>query len=211
MVTSRIKPCMNAIAGSSKSNQNGENDEKSEEEVSSLLLMDRVIKEGDTVLVRLPSKEIRSIYMKPDMYVRPFSAELFNTNIYSGRVINFGKFGSFKTNSLFGQPYGLTYEIHGKGVLKVIPPKPIEELGWCFDRPKEISLLTLHLDETDATNELITDGQSVQPLTVTEIEQLKLKNARVDDIIKAQIEQHANYSLKTEYSKDKYRKRKEAK
>lgn len=26
-----------------------------------------------------------------------------------------------------------------------------------------------------------------------------------------QIEQHANYSLKTEYSKDKYRKRKEAK
>jgi tRNA (adenine-N(1)-)-methyltransferase non-catalytic subunit len=31
------------------------------------------------------------------------------------------------------------------------------------------------------------------------------------EIIKAQIEQHANYSLKTEYSKDKYRKRKEAK
>jgi len=31
------------------------------------------------------------------------------------------------------------------------------------------------------------------------------------DIIKKQIEQHANYSLKTEYSKEKYKKRKEAK
>lgn len=31
------------------------------------------------------------------------------------------------------------------------------------------------------------------------------------EIIKKQIEQHANYSLKTEYSKEKYKKRKEAK
>jgi tRNA (adenine-N(1)-)-methyltransferase non-catalytic subunit len=31
------------------------------------------------------------------------------------------------------------------------------------------------------------------------------------DIIKKQIEQHANYSLKTEYSKEKYKKRKEVK
>lgn len=30
-------------------------------------------------------------------------------------------------------------------------------------------------------------------------------------IIQAQIENHTNYHLKTEYSKDKYRKRKEAK
>ena len=33
----------------------------------------------------------------------------------------------------------------------------------------------------------------------------------MQDIIKKQIEQHANYSLKTEYSKEKYKKRKEAK
>lgn len=31
------------------------------------------------------------------------------------------------------------------------------------------------------------------------------------DIIQKQIEQHANYALKTEYSKEKYKKRKEAK
>lgn len=33
----------------------------------------------------------------------------------------------------------------------------------------------------------------------------------MQEIIKKQIELHANYSLKTEYSKDKYKKRKEAK
>jgi len=33
----------------------------------------------------------------------------------------------------------------------------------------------------------------------------------IKEIIKMQIEQHANYSLKTEYSKEKYKKRKEAK
>ena len=33
----------------------------------------------------------------------------------------------------------------------------------------------------------------------------------LQEIIKKQIEQHANYSLKTEYSKEKYKKRKEMK
>ena len=33
----------------------------------------------------------------------------------------------------------------------------------------------------------------------------------VQEIIKKQIELHANYSMKTEYSKEKYKKRKEAK
>lgn len=88
--------------------------------------------------------------------------------------------------------------------------------------------------DTDANNELITDGGFVQPLTAVEIEALKKSGAKatvrpglqaqgyewplnvasldhIQDIIKAQIEQHANYELKTEYSKDKYIKRKEAK
>lgn len=71
--------------------------------------------------------------------------------------------------------------------------------------------LKMCLEDTNATNELINDGQFVQPLTGVEIEALKQSGVRVDDIIKAQIEQHANYALKTEYSKDKYKKRKEAK
>lgn len=48
-------------------------------------------------------------------------------------------------------------------------------------------------------------------MTLEEIETLKQSGVHATDIIKKQIEQHANYSLKTEYSKEKYKKRKEAK
>lgn len=87
--------------------------------------------------------------------------------------------------------------------------------------------------DTNANNELISDGLAVQPLTGVEIEALKKSGANAtvsisrvqtdpirmltswfrspQEIIKAQIEQHANYELKTEYSKEKYKKRKEAK
>ncbi|KAG9123034.1 tRNA (adenine(58)-N(1))-methyltransferase non-catalytic subunit trm6, partial [Ceratobasidium sp. 392] len=49
------------------------------------------------------------------------------------------------------------------------------------------------------------------PLTAQEILALKESGAHVTEIIKRQIEAHTNYQLKNEYSKEKYRKRKEAK
>ena len=83
---------------------------------------------------------------------------------------------------------------------------------------------------TEATNELINDDIVVQPLTTAEIEALKqsgvhssvrtpnfhmdytaAQNPTLQEIIQKQIEQHANFTLKTEYSKEKYKKRKEAK
>ncbi|KAI0001883.1 Gcd10p-domain-containing protein [Russula vinacea] len=91
------------------------------------------------------------------------------------------------------QPYGLTYEVVNK-TISVIPPPAVQEL-----------------EDTDATNELINDGQFVQPLTAAEIEALKQSGVHATEIIRKQIEMHANYSLKTEYSKDKYKKRKAAK
>ncbi|KAF6766715.1 Gcd10p family-domain-containing protein [Ephemerocybe angulata] len=103
------------------------------------------------------------------------------------------KFGSFLCNDLIGQPYGLTYEIVGKN-LKLLPPRLLQEV-----------------EDTDATNELISDGQLVQPLTLDEIKELKQSGAHSSDIIQKQIENHANFALKTEYSKEKYKKRKEAK
>lgn len=75
-----------------------------------------------------------------------------------------------------------------------MPPKTLEDI-----------------EDTDATNELINDGELVQPLTLQEIEALKQTGVHSSDIIKMQIEQHTKYSLKTEYSKEKYKKRKEAK
>ncbi|GJJ13094.1 hypothetical protein Clacol_007344 [Clathrus columnatus] len=149
--------------------------QKNSDSISSELLQNRTISSGHTVLFRLPSGDTRSLVIK------------------ANQELNFGKFGKFDTNSLIGQPFGLSYEIVDKE-LRVIPPKPLQDL-----------------EETEATNELIYDGQSVQPLSSEEIEQLKKQNTPATAIIQAQIENHVNYHLKTEYSKDKYRKRKEAK
>ncbi|KAH9947122.1 Gcd10p-domain-containing protein [Amylocystis lapponica] len=136
---------------------------------------DEIIQAGNTVLLKLPSSEIRTLKLEKDS------------------TVSLGKFGSFYANELIGQPYGLTYDITDK-TLKVIPPRTMQEV-----------------EDTDATNELINDGQFVQPLTSEEIEALKKSGLHASEIIKKQIEQHANYSMKTEYSKEKYKKRKEAK
>ncbi|KAJ3549898.1 hypothetical protein NM688_g5131 [Phlebia brevispora] len=138
----------------------------------------QTIEIGHTILLRLPSGEIRTLKLEKK---RCF------------RNINLGKFGTFSSNELVGQPYGLSYDIVDKK-LKLAPPKTIQEV-----------------EDTEATNELIDDNQSVQPLTGEEIEAMKKSGARASDIINIQIEQHANYALKTEYSKEKYKKRKEAK
>ncbi|EGO01679.1 hypothetical protein SERLA73DRAFT_177104 [Serpula lacrymans var. lacrymans S7.3] len=153
------------------------------------------IRDGDTVMLQLLNGEIRSMKVQKD------------SNITLGRI------GSFPGVHLLGQTYGLTYEIVEKE-LKVIPPRTLQDV-----------------EDTDATNELINDDDFVQPMALEEIESWKragmhasvgffLKLPTVDtsenlvflkDIINRQIEQHANYSLKTAYSKEKYKKRKEAK
>ncbi|EED85187.1 hypothetical protein POSPLDRAFT_134856, partial [Postia placenta Mad-698-R] len=121
------------------------------------------------------------------------SGDIKTWKLEKDSTANLGKFGSFYANELIDQPFGLAYEIVDKK-LKVILPRSLQEV-----------------EDTDATNELINDGQCVQPLTTEEIEALKKSGLHASEIIKKQIEQHANYSLKTEYSKEKYKKRKEAK
>jgi tRNA (adenine-N(1)-)-methyltransferase non-catalytic subunit len=121
------------------------------------------------------------------------SGETKGFKVEQDATVSIGRVGSFRANELIGHPYGLTYEIRGKE-LTVQPPRTLQEV-----------------EETDATNELINDGEFVQPLTLSEIEGLKKSGVHASDIIKAQIEQHANYSMKTEYSKEKYKQRKEAK
>ncbi|KAJ1302812.1 hypothetical protein OPQ81_003118 [Rhizoctonia solani] len=109
--------------------------------------------------------------------------------------IKLGKYGIFRSEQLLGHPFGLSYEIVDKKELKVVPHKAIEDI-----------------EETNATNELINDdGKFAQPLTTEEIEALKASGAHATEIIKRQIEAHATYELKNEYSKEKYKKRKEAK
>ncbi|KAG9102889.1 tRNA (adenine(58)-N(1))-methyltransferase non-catalytic subunit trm6 [Ceratobasidium sp. 370] len=159
----------------------------------------RVIRAGDNLLLRLPNGELKLVKI-PDG---------------AGRGdVKLGKYGIFRSENLLGHPFGLSYEIGEKKALHPVAQKTIEDI-----------------EETDATNELINDdGQFVQPLTAQEIIALKESGAHVtvrkyifqlrygvrwsavpQEIIKRQIEAHTNYQLKNEYSKEKYRKRKEAK
>ncbi|KAH9923664.1 Gcd10p-domain-containing protein [Fomitopsis serialis] len=150
------------------------------------------IQVGNTLLLKLPSGDIKTWKLEKDS------------------TANLGKFGSFYANELVGRPFGLTYEIVEKK-LRVVSPRTLQEVGMdpiaCHVEFSDRA----YAEDTEATNELINDGQFVQPLTSEEIEALKKSGLHASEIIKKQIEQHANYSLKTEYSKEKYKKRKEAK
>lgn len=44
------------------------------------------------------------------------------------RNVSLGRFGSFNSSHLIGQPYGLSYEIVDSE-LRVLPPKLLQEVG----------------------------------------------------------------------------------
>lgn len=56
--------------------------------------------------------------------------------------------------------------------LKYLPPRTLEEVGVCIQSPL-CCFLTFLTEDTDATNELINDGEFVQPLTIDDIQALK--------------------------------------
>ncbi|XP_006454143.1 hypothetical protein AGABI2DRAFT_147510 [Agaricus bisporus var. bisporus H97] len=145
--------------------------------------------------VALYDPDLRDTAIQAGNYVlvQLANGDIRSVNVDPNSTVNINKFGSFYANELIGQFYGTTYEIQGKK-LKALPPRTLQEV-----------------EDTDATNEYINDGEFVQPLTITEIQTLKQAGVHANDIIKKQIEQHSNYSLKTEYSKEKYKKRKEVK
>nr|CAG8466253.1 8130_t:CDS:2 [Entrophospora candida] len=103
-------------------------------------------------------------------------------------------FGTFHTNVIIGKPFGHSYEIYDKDKVKII---------------KNVSFI--EVDETEANNQEIFDDPSKQKLSYKEIEQLKQQATEGSDVIKNIVESHISFDKKTEYSKAKYIKRKEAK
>ncbi|GAA5821415.1 hypothetical protein JCM11251_004612 [Rhodosporidiobolus azoricus] len=107
-------------------------------------------------------------------------------------TISLGKYGSFKAKELIGRPYGHTYEIEENGKLSAVQATLNE------------------IEETEANNEFI-KSTGAQALSFVDIQALKESGLSGREIIQKQIEEHKTYDLKTEYSKEKYMKRKEAK
>ncbi|RGB33366.1 Gcd10p family-domain-containing protein [Rhizophagus diaphanus] len=108
--------------------------------------------------------------------------------------VSLGKFGTFHSNGIIGRPFGHSYEIYDNYQVKVIKNVAFYEV-----------------DETDANNKEILDDPSKQKLSYQEIEKLKKQGLEGQDIIKKMVESHSAFDQKTEYSKAKYIKRKEAK
>ncbi len=100
-------------------------------------------------------------------------------------------------------------------VLLPVRKARMEELGkegsarMCCD---DSNLLDL-AEETSATNDLIDDlpAAATQLLPAEEIIALREAGLSAEEIMQRQIERHDNFALKTEFSKDKWKKRKEKK
>lgn len=145
------------------------------------------------------------------------------------RSVGLGKYGSFQAKDLIGKPYGETYEITTTGGL-IRVEATLTEIGSSFHPLCQISAhharcpqrrqqrTTRISDRKDFKNSPLSTSkrsrtkeylvESVYRLATLFVLILRLS---FQDIIAKQIEEHSAYELKTEYSKDKYMKRKEAK
>ena len=87
------------------------------------------IQQGHNVLFLLPSGEIKSVRVGKNRLAFSSICSSLPLNLFVlFSTISFGKYGSFNSDALVGQPYGLTYDIIDKK-LKVLPPKTMDELG----------------------------------------------------------------------------------
>lgn len=85
------------------------------------------IQSGNTVLLRLPNGDIRSVKLDKDScdQLSMLSLEILT---HIPRTITIGRLGSFFANELIDEPYGITYELLDKK-LKVVPPRTLQEVG----------------------------------------------------------------------------------
>ncbi|WVQ85808.1 hypothetical protein IAT38_007976 [Cryptococcus sp. DSM 104549] len=194
------------------------------------------IKEGDTVLLRLPSDMVKPVVVQKDS------------------LLQLGKYGSFPASELLGRHYDITYEIiarpgaaSGSGAATPVPdlteeealasgedaasaggkkggkknkgkgkePSGKDHIGWKnVLRPlKRQPIVQAVIDDIAETNELIEDLAESEKTTMTgkEIDELRAQGFSAEEIIQAQMARHDKFGLKTEFSKEKWRRRKEKK
>lgn len=149
------------------------------------------------------------------------------------RLLQLGKFGAFPARELIGRPYDITYEIvlapgetplsgsatpepesrGKKGKKSAVPLK--DNPGWKHVlRPqKQRTVLDAIVDDIRETNEFIEDQEAREGLLMSqeEIAELKAQGVSAEEMIKRQMERHDQFELKTDFSKEKWRKRKEKK
>ncbi|CAG8433899.1 12132_t:CDS:10 [Ambispora gerdemannii] len=128
------------------------------------------------------------------VFIQMPSGNIKVVKLQKDTTVSLGKFGTFHSNDIIDRHFGHSYEIYEGDKVKVIK-----------------NIAYTKVDETDANNRDIMDDPSKQKLSYTDIENLKKEGMEGQEIIKKVVESHSSFEQKTEYSKAKYIKRKEAK
>ncbi|KAJ3093090.1 tRNA (adenine(58)-N(1))-methyltransferase non-catalytic subunit trm6 [Quaeritorhiza haematococci] len=142
-----------------------------------------VAREGQHVLIQMPSGNQKTVCLKKDSEV------------------SLGKFGSFAANELIGKPFDVSYEIFGKKELRPVSRSLVE----VFDVESEQDANNREL-KSDPSSQKLTHFEIEQ----MKVESLK-GEVTSESLIKTIIENSTTFEQKTEFSKAKYIKRKERK
>ncbi|KAK9464983.1 Gcd10p family-domain-containing protein [Lipomyces arxii] len=144
------------------------------------------------------------------VFIRMPSSTLRITKLNADSTVNLGKFGSFYANDIIGKPFGYTYEIRDDKHVETIYSAEGLFPSSTSDGDFAEEIEEGDLSEAAATNENTVDDQSVQKLSMADIEALK-KTASGEEIIQNVIKSHTAFDKKTVYSQEKYKRRKQQK
>lgn len=159
------------------------------------------IEANQHVLIRLPSEGLKISFLRED------------------GLISLGKFGSFKATSIFGYPYGTTFEI-----VEDNETVPVKSLTSVTDDPVENEIDESQITKDQVTKffevsaesnqDIINIGSKIQKLDNKQIDDLKKSGASSDigqKIIDQIIAGHSAFDKKTIFSQQKYLRRKQQK
>ncbi|BEI96979.1 hypothetical protein CcaverHIS631_0205680 [Cutaneotrichosporon cavernicola] len=201
----------------------GKDDEPQEPLEDVLRRRTTIIQEGDNVLLRLPSDTVKAVVASKD------------------GLVQLGKFGAFPAKYLVGLHYDITYEIvpnpdapaatdvadvmeeavFGQAKGKKSKKKGGKKAGK-QDTPgfknmlrplRPRGMVDAVIDDIKETNEFIDDSEENRGalLSQDEINELKAQGVGAEEMIRRQMERHEQFELKTDFSKEKWLKRKEKK
>ncbi|MCO5566171.1 hypothetical protein L7F22_019847 [Adiantum nelumboides] len=147
-------------------------------------------------------RRMTHIPARKPVLLRLANGKLKSVELHPGKNVPLGKFGTFKADDIIGLPYGLTFEI--------TTPNKGENVG---ELKMVISTNAEELEDNQATNENIQDGNknNSQTMTYLDIRALKEGGAEGRDIVEQQILNNSTFSQRTSWSQQKYIFRKEAK
>ncbi|GEQ69358.1 hypothetical protein JCM33374_g3029 [Metschnikowia sp. JCM 33374] len=152
------------------------------------------------VLIRLPSEGLKIAHLRED------------------GTISLGKFGAFKVSTIFGYPYGTTFEIIEDQVavpvksltsVEEVPENEIDEQELTKDQVTKFFEVS-----AESNQDIINIGSKIQKLDSKQIDDLKKSGASSDigqKIIDQIIAGHSAFDKKTLFSQQKYLRRKQQK